>query len=35
LITHEFPMKEYKKAFEVFNGRLDHSLKVIVKPNAL
>ena len=33
LITHEFPMSEYKRAFEIFNGRLDHSLKVIVKPN--
>jgi len=33
LITHEFPMSEYKKAFEVFNGRLDNSLKVIVKPS--
>lgn len=33
LITHEFPMSEYEKAFEVFRGRLDNSLKVIVKPN--
>ena len=33
LITHEFPMSEYKRAFEIFNGRLDNSLKVIVKPN--
>jgi len=33
LITHEFPMSEYQKAFEIFNGRLDNSLKVIVKPN--
>lgn len=33
LITHEFPMSEYRRAFEVFRGRLDNSLKVIVKPN--
>lgn len=35
LITHEFAMKDYQKAFEIFNGRLDNSLKVIVKPNRL
>lgn len=33
LITHVYPMTEYKRAFEVFNGRLDNSLKVVVKPN--
>jgi threonine dehydrogenase-like Zn-dependent dehydrogenase len=32
LITHEFPLKEYKKAFDIFNGRKDNSLKVIMKP---
>ena len=33
LVTHEFPISEYERAFEIFNGRLDNSLKVIVKPN--
>ena len=33
LVTHEFAMADYEKAFEIFNGRLDNSLKVIVKPN--
>ena len=32
LITHEFAMSDYEQAFETFNKRLDHSLKVIVKP---
>ncbi len=35
LITHEFPLAEYAKALEVFENRLDHSLKVIVKPQWL
>ncbi len=32
LITHQFPLSEYTKAFEIFNGRKDNSLKVIMKP---
>ena len=32
LITHVFPMSEYKKAYEIFTTRADNSLKVIVKP---
>jgi len=32
LITHVFDMSDFKRAFEVFNGRLDNSLKVILKP---
>ncbi|MFA7642816.1 MAG: alcohol dehydrogenase catalytic domain-containing protein [Sphaerochaetaceae bacterium] len=32
LITHEFPLSEYVKAFDIFNGRKDNSLKVIMKP---
>jgi threonine dehydrogenase-like Zn-dependent dehydrogenase len=32
LITHEYPMSEYKQAFKTFTGRLDNSLKVVVKP---
>lgn len=32
LITHRFPMSEYKEAFRVFNGRLDDSIKVVLKP---
>lgn len=32
LVTHEFAMSDYEKAFETFNKRLDNSLKVIVKP---
>jgi threonine dehydrogenase-like Zn-dependent dehydrogenase len=32
LITHEFPLSQYEKAFDTFNGRKDNSLKVIMKP---
>jgi threonine dehydrogenase-like Zn-dependent dehydrogenase len=32
LITHVYPMSEYKQAFKTFTGRLDNSLKVVVKP---
>jgi threonine dehydrogenase-like Zn-dependent dehydrogenase len=32
LITHEFPLLEYKKALSVFNSRIDNSLKVVMKP---
>jgi len=32
LVTHEFAMSDYKNAFKTFTGRLDQSLKVIVKP---
>ena len=32
LITHEFPLYDYARAYEVFTKRLDNSLKVVVKP---
>ncbi|MDC7247945.1 MAG: alcohol dehydrogenase catalytic domain-containing protein [Sphaerochaetaceae bacterium] len=32
LITHELPLSQYEKAFDIFNGRKDNSLKVIMKP---
>jgi threonine dehydrogenase-like Zn-dependent dehydrogenase len=33
IITHEYPLSEYEKAFDVFNGRKENSLKVVLKPN--
>jgi threonine dehydrogenase-like Zn-dependent dehydrogenase len=32
LITHEFPLSDYAKALDIFENRLDNSLKVVVKP---
>ena len=32
IITHEFPLSEYKVAFDIFNGRKENSLKVVLKP---
>ncbi|MGM0432309.1 MAG: zinc-dependent alcohol dehydrogenase, partial [Spirochaetota bacterium] len=32
MITHEFPLTEYKQAYDTFVGRKDNSLKVVVKP---
>jgi len=32
IITHEFPLSEYEKAFDIFNGRKENSLKVVLKP---
>jgi L-iditol 2-dehydrogenase len=32
LITHEFPLSKYEEAFDIFNGRKDNSLKVVLKP---
>lgn len=32
MITHEFPLSRYKEAFDIFNGRKDNSLKVVMKP---
>lgn len=31
-ITHEFPLSQYEKAFDIFTNRKDNSLKVILKP---
>ncbi len=33
LVTHEFPLSEYRKALDIFVGRKENSLKVICKPN--
>ena len=33
LVTHEFPLSEYRTALDVFTGRKDNSLKVVCKPN--
>lgn len=32
MITHEFPLSDYKTALDVFNGRKENSLKVVMKP---
>lgn len=32
MITHEFPLSQYDKALDVFTGRKDNSLKVVMKP---
>lgn len=32
LVTHRFPLEEYKTALDVFVGRKDHSLKVVINP---
>ncbi|MHB1394089.1 MAG: zinc-dependent alcohol dehydrogenase [Clostridia bacterium] len=32
MITHEFPLSKYKEAFDIFNGRKENSLKVVMKP---
>ena len=32
MISHVFPMSEYKKAFDIFSTQAEHSRKVIVKP---
>lgn len=32
MITHEFPLSRYEEAFDIFNGRKDNSLKVVLKP---
>lgn len=33
LITHAMPLAEFATAFDVFTGRKDNSLKVVLKPN--
>ena len=33
MITHVFSIEDYQKAFSIFNGRLEDSLKVVIKPN--
>lgn len=32
LVTHCFPLEEYEKALDIFAGRKDHSLKVVINP---
>jgi L-iditol 2-dehydrogenase len=32
LITHEFPLSKFEEAFDIFNGRKENSLKVVLKP---
>lgn len=32
LVTHRFALEEYEKALDVFVGRKDHSLKVVINP---
>ncbi len=32
MITHTFPLSEFDTAFEIFTGRKDNSVKVILKP---
>lgn len=34
LITHEFAMSDYEKAFDVFRGRKENAVKVIMRPGA-
>ena len=33
LVTHRFPLRDFKKAYEVFTKRIDGALKVLVKPS--
>jgi len=33
LVTHEFPLSEFRKALDIFVGQKENSLKVICKPN--
>jgi len=33
ILTHRFPMKDFETAFNIFNNRLDNSLKVAILPN--
>lgn len=33
LITHKFPIEEYKKALDVFINRKDGAVKVVIEPN--
>ena len=33
LVTHEFPLSEYRKALDIFVSRKEDSLKVVCKPN--
>lgn len=32
LVTHRFPLEQYETALDVFTGRKDHSLKVVINP---
>ena len=32
LVTHRFPLEKYQEALDVFVGRKDHSLKVVINP---
>ena len=32
LITHHFPLSEFREALRIFNERVDGALKVIVEP---
>ena len=32
LVTHRFPLEQYETALDVFVGRKDHSLKVVINP---
>jgi len=33
MLTHEFPIKDFQRAFEVFMKRLENSVKVAIHPN--
>ena len=33
MVTHEFPLSEFRTALDIFTGRKENSLKVICKPN--
>ncbi len=32
MITHVFPLDQFEKALQIFSGRLEGAVKVIVKP---
>lgn len=32
IITHQLPLEEANKAYEIFGGREDNCIKVILKP---
>jgi len=31
MITHRFPLEEFGRALETFNGRLDNAIKVVIE----
>ena len=34
LVTHEFPLADYKTALDIFIGKKENSIKIVCKPNS-